>query len=175
MKLRRMTRDDLLQVLKWRNRPEVRAAMYSHHIITPEEHFKWYAQIEKSDKDQYFIFENNNNKHGVVYFNQIDNISKTAFWGFYTGNKAPKGSGYRMEFLALQHAFEKLNLHKLNCEVLAFNKLVIEMHKKVGFKVEGLFRQMHFDGKNYQDVIRLGMLEDEWENAQRFLLNKIDL
>lgn len=41
-----------------------------------------------------------------------------------------------MEYLALEYAFKDMGLHKLFCEVLAFNAPVIKLHQKFGFKIE---------------------------------------
>lgn len=78
-----------------------------------------------------------------------------------------------MEFLAIEYVFSKQQLHKLHCEVLAFNTPVIKMHQKFGFAVEGIFRQHHLVDGQYVDIYRLGLLEEEWlikrEEMQRKL------
>ncbi len=74
-----------------------------------------------------------------------------------------------MEYDAINYAFETLKLHKLNCEVIAYNKAVINLHKKTGFVEEGLFRDFHFYKAKYFDVIRLGMLDSEWLQAKIYL------
>ena len=67
-----------------------------------------------------------------------------------------------MEILAIEHAFATLGLHKLYCEVLAFNEPVIALHRKFGFQVEGIFREQHRKDGEYVDIFRLGLLRDEW-------------
>lgn len=68
-----------------------------------------------------------------------------------------------MECLALNYAFYCLNLHKLSCEVLAFNTNVIKLHQKFGFKIEGVFREQHKIDDNFVDICRMGMLFCEWQ------------
>jgi len=77
-----------------------------------------------------------------------------------------------MEYLALNMAFFELNLHKLNCEVLDINPAVINMHKKVGFTIEGTFREDHFNGERYCDIVRFGMLAHEWIDSHRAKLEQ---
>jgi RimJ/RimL family protein N-acetyltransferase len=67
-----------------------------------------------------------------------------------------------MELLALNYAFDQLKLHKLCCEVLAFNTPVIKLHEKFGFKVEGTLREQYKRGDNFVDIYRLGILAAEW-------------
>ena len=71
-----------------------------------------------------------------------------------------------MEFLALEHVFETLGLHKLSCEVLVFNEPVIRLHKKFGFQVEGMFREHHKMNDQYIDIVRLSLLAAEWTKAR---------
>lgn len=71
-----------------------------------------------------------------------------------------------MEFLALEYAFNQLKLHKLYCEVLAFNSAVINLHQKFGFTVEGIFREQHMHDSAFVDIYRLAILATEW-NSQR--------
>jgi RimJ/RimL family protein N-acetyltransferase len=78
-----------------------------------------------------------------------------------------------MEALALEYAFFTLKLHKLQCEVLAFNELVIKLHKKFGFIVEGTLREQHKIDGEYGDIYRLGLLKAEWEEKRKDMLNKL--
>ena len=63
-----------------------------------------------------------------------------------------------MEFLALEHAFNTLKLHKLYCEVFAFNSPVVKLHQKFGFQIEGTFREQRVVDGSYVDVFRLDIL-----------------
>jgi RimJ/RimL family protein N-acetyltransferase len=78
-----------------------------------------------------------------------------------------------MAYEALELAFGELGLHKLSCEVLSTNPTVVNLHKKVGFKEEGVFRDQHFDGSRRIDVVRLGMLASEWESSRDRLRDRV--
>jgi RimJ/RimL family protein N-acetyltransferase len=78
-----------------------------------------------------------------------------------------------MEALALDHVFDELNLHKLSCEVLAFNAPVINLHKKFGFEVEGIFREQYLIGGKFVDVYRLGILAAEWRESRPRIVEKL--
>ena len=173
MTLRKLIQEDLEMVLAWRNAPEVRRNMCTSHIISWEEHLGWFKKISSDPSIQYHIFEELQKPLGVVYFTHYNPIHANAFWGFYAGDGAPKGTGLKMEYDALEFAFSTLGLHKLNCEVIAFNQPVINMHKKVGFVEEGCFRDYYFDGNEFQDVIRLGILHSEWQNVREKLAQRI--
>lgn len=174
MTLSILTQGECDLILPWRNAPAVRQAMFTHHEISLTEHRAWFHSMQNDPTARWYIYRDwVNEPRGVVYFTSFDVKNATAFWGFYTSTKAVPGTGIRMEFEALSKAFDELGLYKLNCEVLADNKAVINMHKKVGFTQEGLFREQHFNGNRRIDVIRLGMLSREWLIERKRLLKRI--
>jgi UDP-4-amino-4,6-dideoxy-N-acetyl-beta-L-altrosamine N-acetyltransferase len=165
MFLRAMSDEDLETILLWRNDPSVRKNMYTHHVIQWEEHRAWFERVCQDITRRDFIYSANGRPYGVVCFTELDSISRNGFWGFYSDPAAPPVTGIAMEYLALNMAFSELNLHKLNCEVLDINPVVVNMHKKVGFTIEGTFREAHFNGERYCDIIRFGMLAHEWTDG----------
>ncbi|VEF16276.1 flagellin modification protein FlmH [Stutzerimonas stutzeri] len=78
-----------------------------------------------------------------------------------------------MEYLALEYAFKDMGLHKLFCEVLAFNAPVIKLHQKFGFKIEGVLREQHSVDNSFVDVYRLGILAPEWDSQRESIRQKI--
>lgn len=137
--------------------------MYSKHEISEEEHKRWFALKKNDEHSRWYIYENEmSNPQGVVYFTQYQPEQRNSFWGFYAGKNAKPGLGPRMELDALDYAFNSLGLHKLNCEVIASNIKVVNLHKKFGFKEEGVFRDIHFNGQDFINVIRLGIISSEW-------------
>ena len=71
-----------------------------------------------------------------------------------------------MEFMALDYAFDDLELFKLSCEVLSTNPLVVKMHQRFGFTEEGVFKQhrMRHDGR--ADVHRLALFAEDWSGQR---------
>jgi methionyl-tRNA formyltransferase len=174
MPLRPLAEKDLPLVRGWRNAPEVRRNMYSKHEITEAEHLDWFARLRDDAQSRWFIHEDAAGQPaGVVYFTQIQRANGSVFWGFYAGENAVRGIGTHMEFEALEKAFYEFGLHKLNCEVLVSNGQVVNLHKKFGFKEEGLFRDFHFNGESYVDVVRLGILAAEWSAKREEIQNRI--
>ncbi|PVH27267.1 UDP-4-amino-4,6-dideoxy-N-acetyl-beta-L-altrosamine N-acetyltransferase [Pararhodobacter oceanensis] len=164
--LRHITETDLEFMRSWRNAPEVASKMYTRHHITAQEHRAWWSQIRTRDDQAYFIYEKSNEPLGVVGFTQIDLTNENCFWAFYASPDAPRGTGSRMEFLALDHVFTTLKLRKLSCEVLAFNDAVIKLHQKFGFQIEGVFRGHHKMDSEFMDIVRLSIMDHEWRSAR---------
>jgi UDP-4-amino-4,6-dideoxy-N-acetyl-beta-L-altrosamine N-acetyltransferase len=163
MSLRLLVESDLAMVRAWRNAPEVRKSMYSTHEISETEHRAWFERIRNDSSSRWYVHHSCEGiADGVVYFTQYDVKRRSAFWGFYAAPDAAAGTGTKLGFDALNEAFNTLGLHKLNAEVLITNKKSLALHTKIGFVHEGIFRDSHFDGNCYIDVVRLGILASEW-------------
>jgi UDP-4-amino-4,6-dideoxy-N-acetyl-beta-L-altrosamine N-acetyltransferase len=155
--------DSELEIVRaWRNAPSVRANMYTKHEISRTEHEGWWDGVKRDSKKQYFMYVARETPSGVVAFTAIDKVNLHCSWAFYAAPTAPAGTGGCMEYLALEHAFFALGLHKLHCEVLESNTSVIRLHKKFGFAEEGVFRHQYKGQDGYMNIHRLGLLEEEW-------------
>ena len=175
MPLQPITEKNLNLVRKWRNNPSVRANMYSSHEITEKEHLEWFELIQLDTSSLWFMhYSEENEPDGVVYFTQYDEVSKTAFWGFYTDPSSKPGAGLRLGLDALNYAFLDLKLHKLNSDTLGKNISSKRFHEKFGFQQEGFFRDYHFVDNKYHDVVRLGILASEWFEKKNEVKHRID-
>ncbi|MEI7200955.1 UDP-4-amino-4,6-dideoxy-N-acetyl-beta-L-altrosamine N-acetyltransferase [Pectobacterium parvum] len=171
--LRNIEDSELELILSWRNDPLIRKNMYNTNVISLDEHLKWWEGIKISPHYKYFMYEISDKAEGVVAFTNIDSINLHSFWAFYSSPKAPRGVGAKMEYRALEYAFEKLNLNKLSCEVLDYNISVVNLHKKFGFVQEGLFRDHHLYDNEYHDIYRLGIMKSEWEEKKLEMFKRI--
>lgn len=165
-RLRPLDEADLDTVRMWRNHPEVRSYMYTGHVIGEAEHRAWFERIRRDDSRHTLIFELEEQPVGFVQFTVVDTRAGRAEWGFYLAPTAPRGSGFRLGESALSYAFEKLTLHKICGEALAFNERSIRLHERLGFTREAILRDHHFDGEKYHDVIGFGLLAAEWNERK---------
>jgi len=171
--IRPVVDDDLCLMLCWRNAPEVRRHMYTRHEISLAEHQAWWERTKARPDQRYFMYEFQGSPQGVIGFTALDPVNQNASWAFYAAPDASRGTGSRMEFLALDFAFGELRLHKLYCEVLASNPAVVRLHQKFGFQTEGVFRQQHHYESAFIDVHRLGILADEWKKGRDAMLGRL--
>lgn len=172
-KLRSVNSEELILMLSWRNAPSVRMNMYTQHEIGLDEHLAWWERIQGRTDQKYFMYDFQDTPLGIVAFNGIDQNSKNSEWAFYASPDALKGTGSRMEYLALDYAFNTMKLHKLTCEVLEYNSSVIRLHEKFGFKVEGIFREHYHLNDKFFDIYRMGILSSEWSERRNQMLGKL--
>ncbi len=173
--LRPIMQTELELILSWRNSPSVRSNMYTRHAIGLAEHLAWWERTQSRNDQLYLMYECDGQPLGVVGFNNIDETNGNSSWAFYAAPDAPKGTGSKMEFLALEYAFKTLELHRLHGEILEFNTSVLKLHQKFGFKPEGIFREHHLVNGHYVNVHRIGILVQEWESLREPIRERLEL
>ena len=162
--LRPLENTDADRILAWRNSPDVRAYMYTDHIISPEEHTRWFAGIEGDETRAYWIIEMDGRPVGLANLADIDQLNQRCAWAYYLADPAVRGLGLGsyVEYWVLEYVFEGRRLAKLWCEVLAGNEAVWKLHETFGFTVEARYRAHVIKGGEPQDVLGLGMLAADW-------------
>ncbi|MFI4975999.1 MAG: UDP-4-amino-4,6-dideoxy-N-acetyl-beta-L-altrosamine N-acetyltransferase [Caulobacterales bacterium] len=162
--LRPVEPGDRDRILGWRNSPDVRAYMYTDHVISPAEHDRWFAGIWDDDRRRYWVIELNGKPVGLANLYDIDQLNQRCAWAYYLADPAVRGLGLGsyVEYWVLEYVFEGLKQHKLWCEVLASNEAVWRLHETFGFQVEARFRNHIVKGGEAQDVLGLGMLAADW-------------
>lgn len=159
---RKISEGDLPLVLAWRNAPRVRLAMFTSHVISPEEHARWFQRISNDPTMEHFIFSVAGIPAGVFNVTQMNRDAGTCFWAFYASEQAPKGIGLAMEITALDYMTFTLKMRKINCEVLSTNPAVLKLHKRFGFAEEGVFKQHIWRDGGFIDIYRLALFTERW-------------
>lgn len=154
--------DDLATVMLWRNHCDVRRFMFSQHEIDMNEHRDWFARTSLDETRKLLIVQEGEVPLGFV---QLSNVSQggVADWGFYVRPNAAKGSGLKLGWVALEHAFEELGLHKVCGQAIESNHASIAFHKKLGFKQEGVLREQQRIDDAYHTLICFGLIRGEWQ------------
>lgn len=166
--LRAVNEQDKGQIRQWRNRRQVASFMYTDHEISEEEHAAWFARIQNDPTCRYWVIVCDSRDVGVANISHLDRQNERCDWAFYIAEEGVRGRGVGsfVEYAVLSHVFDHLQLHKLCCQVLAFNQSVIEMHRKYGFQVEGILRSHILKEGQFVDVYYLGILRQEWEKEK---------
>jgi UDP-4-amino-4,6-dideoxy-N-acetyl-beta-L-altrosamine N-acetyltransferase len=162
--LRNITKFDSDKIRKWRNNVSVSKYMHNENYITKKSHDIWFKNSIKDKTRHYWIIGYKNIDVGLINIYDIENNHKRCYWGFYIGEDSfrNKGVGSYAEYALLYYCFDVLKINRLCCEVIDINKRVIEMHKKFGFKEEGIFRSHIIKHDNYMNVHYLALLNKDW-------------
>jgi RimJ/RimL family protein N-acetyltransferase len=90
------------------------------------------------------------------------------FVGIGIGDRSDWNKGYGTDALRiiLRYAFMELNMHRVSLTVFAYNPRAIHSYEKAGFTHEGRLREfLNRDGQRY-DLLFMGILREEWEQAE---------
>lgn len=85
-------------------------------------------------------------------------------YGILMGNRNEWGKGYAKEasMEVIKYCFQDLNLRKITLGVVEENISAYFLYKKLGFEVEGCFKDHgHFDGR-YCNILRMALFKDSF-------------
>lgn len=168
--LRLMTEEDTDNIVRWRNRDEVRNRFIYQKLFTRESHEKWVeTMVETGKVVQMIIVECDTDRAvGSVYVRDIDMEHKKAEFGIFIGEPDALGKGYGTEAteLMVEYAFSYLNLHKLMLRVYADNERAIKAYEKAGFAKEAYLKHDVYVQNAYRDIVLMGILNEEDKEVQ---------
>jgi len=97
---------------------------------------------------------------GFVLFKNLNPAFRAAELGVRIGAEADRGKGFGSSAiaLALDYAWNSLNLHRVWLTVFAGNDRAIAAYARAGFREEGLMRHAAFSGGQWHDVMMMAAL-----------------
>lgn len=97
---------------------------------------------------------------GFVLFKNLNPVFRAAEIGVRIGDAADRGRGHGSAALglALQYAWDTLNLKRVWLTVFADNTRAIAAYARAGFEQEGVMRQAAFIGGEWKDVVMMAAL-----------------
>lgn len=109
----------------------------------------------------------------------LGNVVRGAFQSCYAGywlGSAYAGQGYMTEALtlALRHAFEKLQLHRVEANIVPENAASKALVRKLGFRREGLARRYLCINGRWRDHEHWAMTIEDWRRLGRGILARLD-
>ena len=126
-----------------------------HQGIERDDMLKWGIALRSSDK-----------LIGSVTLFHVDFTHRRAEIGYAQG-RAYWGQGYMQEALTavLNHAFEILNLHRIEADVDPRNAASVRTLERLGFQREGYLRERWQVNGEIQDAFYYGLLRPDWERS----------
>ena len=166
--LRGLEKSDLEgDYFQWLNDQDVTKYLDSGNFPNTIENMEeFYRNTALSGNNVIFaIVDLESDKHiGNIKLGPINWISRISPVGIMIGDKTYWGKNYGTESLelVLNHAFNKLNLHKITLGVVAKHDAATKAYEKAGFKIEGRAKsQFYLDGE-YFDTVYMGILREEF-------------
>jgi len=165
--LRPIEKSDTDNILKWRNHPNVRRNFVFQDDITFEAHERWMNERVSIGKVvQFIIVTEEFGDIGSVYLRDIYYDHRKAEFGIFIGEEKARGKGFGTEAtrLALEHAFDVLNLNKVFLRVFPDNDIAIRSYESVGFVKEGYLAEDVIVKNKPYDMIIMAILQSQYNS-----------
>lgn len=166
--LRPVEESDLDQAQRWINDPEIWHYLGVTRPLDRKAEQGWWEAHDRRPQPSSMHFgivlAQNDELIGTTGFVRIDWLNRVAETGTLIGTKDRWGQGYGTESkeLLLAYGFDTLDLHRIESRVIAYNARSAGHLLRTGFVDEGRDRQAVFrDGRRW-DVLRYGLLAEEW-------------
>ena len=171
-RLREVEKRDIASINSWRNDLELICNLgapfrYINSIVDET----WFESYMNSRNNQVrcSIVDENDIIAGLVSLVNIDHLMQSAVFHIMIGNKKNQGKGIGTfaTIEMLNHAFNNLNLHRVELSVLCDNTRAIHLYEKIGFKREGTKRQCNYKNGHFVDMHIYSILRDEFYSLRR--------
>ena len=105
---------------------------------------------------------------GVARLSHVDTRDERASYavGIHDPELLGQGLGTEVTQLVLAHAFETLELHRVDLRVLTYNERAIRCYEKCGFRHEGIERESALVDGEWCDDAMMAILRPDWLAAQ---------
>jgi len=162
-------KEDLQQLLNWRNNPDFRKHFREYRELNLNQQDKWFEEkVVKDNTTLMFSIKRNEDNEllgccGFVYINWVHRHADLSLYIGYE-NAYIDDEGYAEEscWLLLEYGFNELYLNKIWTEIYEFDNKKKELYDKFGFQQDGLLRQNYwYDGK-WWDSRMLSLLNSDY-------------
>ncbi len=169
-KLRELERDDIKRINKWRNDPHLIACLGApYRFINEDVDSSWYESYLHSRNNSVRCAivdgEREDEVLGLISLMNINYINRSAELHIMIGSEANRGKGIGTFAVRamLEHAFQNMNLRRIELGVLENNIPAIRLYEKTGFVKEGMKRQSNYKNGEYISLIIMGILKEEFQ------------
>ncbi|PKM77603.1 MAG: N-acetyltransferase [Firmicutes bacterium HGW-Firmicutes-15] len=171
--LRAIEKNDLDQLLEWRNIPELRQYFREYRELSMENQQRWYEKIVVEDQNtlMFAIIDLNTTELlGASGLCQINWVNRNADFSIYIGkNKMYIDSEYAIDAATIlsKYSFEELGLHRLWAEIYDFDEPKKGFFERLGFTLEGRHRETYWSNGMWHGSLFYSILDREYFNKFR--------
>jgi RimJ/RimL family protein N-acetyltransferase len=168
VELRRHVRANYGLYARWYGDPEIwHLTSWAPSPLSRSAVEKLFEDRELSPVDDSFAIhpKGDDGPIGVISLMNISDANESAELSIIVGHPDDRHRGYGTEAIALLlgYAFDELGLNRVGLSAFDFNGEAIAAYEKLGFVVEGSYRQAIKRKSRFHDAILMSILKDEWK------------
>lgn len=166
--LRELERKDLPTINKWRNDPELIVLLGApFRYINLDVDVKWYESYmgNRNNAVRCAIIEDDSEDIlGLVSLVSVDYMNQSAEFHIMVGDTQNQGRGIGTFAVnaMLNHAFNNMNLQRVELTVLEDNARAKLLYEKSGFVYEGRKRRAKYKNGKFVDMLIYSILKSEF-------------
>jgi RimJ/RimL family protein N-acetyltransferase len=154
--------DDIANLFLWLNDAQAALEDMPYRPVDCLMFKDWLDQQSKQSAQILFIIRTLQPARaiGFVLFKNLSPVFRAAELGVRIGAEGDRGKGYGSAALklALQYAWDTLNLERVWLTVLAGNGRAIASYRRAGFEQEGVMRKAAFIGGKWMNVVMMAAI-----------------
>ncbi len=164
IQLKQITKSDLKLIVKWRNSKEIFQNNTQYFLLNSKIQKNWFNLLENDPSRKMFIISYNKIKIGICGLVDIDSQNKHAKIAIIIGkiNLHSKGLGTITLQNLLNYGFTKLNLHRIEAEIIEYNKTSMYFFKKSKFKTDAIYRDIIWRNNRWWNIYSMSLLKDNF-------------
>lgn len=168
--LRELERKDLPTINKWRNNAELIELLGApFRYINLDVDTRWYESYmnNRGNAVRCAITEDDTDEIlGLISLVSINYINQSAELHIMIGESQNQGRGIGTFAVntMLNHAFNNMNLQRVELTVLENNARAIHLYEKCGFVYEGRKRKAKYKNGEFVDMLMYGTLKSEFSD-----------
>jgi RimJ/RimL family protein N-acetyltransferase len=165
--LRAIEQSDLVTLMNWRNKPQLRKYFRETDEINIYNQTKWFESISAKDsKNKMFAIVDcdTDNLIGACGLCYLDWINKSADFSIYIGYKDLYiDSKYAIDAanIMIEYGFSVLNLHRMWAEIYSIDEAKKAFFDKLKFTKDGVLRETYWYDNCWHDSIFYSLLRTD--------------
>ncbi len=170
IKFRAFKEDDYILINQWRQDEDIQRLIGQYYrFVSLSMEREWVKKVMNDNtKNIYLAICLNDESEQMIGYTSLNNINyhdRTAITGgLVIGEKTQRDPNVLIDFYLMiyDYAFNQLNMNRLYGNCLESHKTTIRMACMMGHLVEGVSRQAIFKNGEYQNLINLSILKDDY-------------
>jgi len=151
--------------VNWLNDPEVNIYLESGGDYTQKKLEEFLKNVVSKDILFWAILLKTSNKHiGNIKIDPVNLKHGLCEYGIMLGDKSEWGKGFAKEasLAVIDYCFNILNIRKMTLGVVENNVKGVELYKKIGFIIEGVFKDHCFYNNQYCNTLRMALFNKHY-------------
>jgi len=168
MQLKQITKSDLKLLIQWRNSKKIFPYNTQYFLLNSKIQTDWFNKMQKDNSKKMFMILYEKMKIGICGLIDIDHKNKNAKIAIIIGKKTLHGKGIGTIVISyiLKYGFKKLELHRINSEVIEYNKNSIHLFEKSQFKLDATYRDAIWRNNRWWNMKSMSIFKKDFNEFE---------